>query len=223
MRPSNLGLRSGGLYCVREGMRSLLGFRSMSPSLSKCCSSLRHRGEGLRTWLQRTGDRQVLLRAENWRKSSPRRLLREPRLTGLLRLGNMIFRRVIVAGDGWKKSSESSLYSWMEGRVFSEAVAQFWRWGWPGEKKESNGSGRRRTCRLVAYLTLNSSLTLAGFIEHVQTICRYSKDCICLDTIEWLNMKYYLNISQVGYFLTQYTNQKNDYLFWMIRTQLLWI
>lgn len=97
----------------REGMRSLAGLRPLLLS-----PSLRHRGEGLLPWLQRAGERQVRRRAENWRSSSPSRLLREPHRTGLCRVGSSSLRWVRLVGEGWSSSSSSR----MECRGFSGLV-----------------------------------------------------------------------------------------------------
>lgn len=124
------------------GMSSLEGFCSTSDSpragaearvgaavlVGVLCSLFGgDRGDGF--WARipqlRLGERQRR-RALNWRSSSPRRLPREVRRTGLLRLGRRRLRRECEGGEKWKYSSVSSpLVSTMEGSLGSTDARLF--------------------------------------------------------------------------------------------------
>lgn len=65
-----------------------------------------------------TGERQCL-RALNCSNSSPKRLLKDVRRTGLPRFGRRRFRHVLEEGGMWKYLFASSAFSTMDGRLFS--------------------------------------------------------------------------------------------------------
>lgn len=125
-----LGLRSGGPKHVTVGISSFVGFGSVSASpwteagvnTGVLCSFFGGGwGDELWAWKPRLrfGERQRR-RALNCLSSSPRRLPKEVRRTGLLRLGSRRLRWERVAGERWKESSElSPLVSTMEGSLAS--------------------------------------------------------------------------------------------------------
>lgn len=110
-----LGLRSGGPKQLNLGIRSLVGFFPL-PDSPDGAGGLAEETEGVqcsflgadwgdRLWPRRPrlrlGERQRR-RALNWRSSSPSRLPREVRRTGLLRLGRRRLRRERDPGERWK-------------------------------------------------------------------------------------------------------------------------
>lgn len=125
-----LGLRSGGPKHVTVGISSFVGFCSGSAppwaeaevNMGVLCSFFGGGwGDELWPWKPRLrfGERQRR-RALNCLSSSPRRLPKEVRRTGLLRLGSRRLRWERVAGERWKESSElSPVVSTMEESLVS--------------------------------------------------------------------------------------------------------